>query len=53
MDHVAGVGDTLVAQLADVDQALEAVAHANEGAEVDDLGDRAIDDVVDLEIGHS
>ena len=52
MDDVARMGHALVGQLADVDQALEAVAHANEGAEVHELGDRAVDDVADLEVGH-
>ena len=52
VDDVARVGDALVAQLADVDQALEAVADADEGAEVDELRDRAVDDVADLEVGH-
>ena len=52
MDDVARVDDTLMGQLADVDQALEPVADAHECAEVDELGDRAIDDVADLEIGH-
>ena len=52
VDDVARVGDPLVGQLADVDQALEAVADAHEGAEVDELGDRAVDDVADLEVGH-
>ncbi len=45
------VGDALVRQLADVDQALEPVADADERAEVDELGDRAVDDVADLEVG--
>src|SRR3954454_19129309 len=40
-------------ELADVDQALEAVPDTNERAEVDELGDRAVDDVPDLEVGHS
>ena len=52
VDDVTRMGDALVGQLADVDQALEAVADADEGAEVDDLGDRAVDDVADLEVGH-
>ena len=52
VDDVARVGDALVRQLADVDQALEAVAHAHEGAEVDELRHRAVDDVADLEVGH-
>src|SRR3989449_1706030 len=46
------MSDALVGQLADVDQALEAVAHAHERAEVHELGDRAVDDVADLEVGH-
>ena len=50
VDHVARMGDALVGQLADVDQALEAVAHADERPEVDELGDRAVDDVADLEV---
>ena len=52
VDDVARMGDALVRQLADVDQALEAVADADERAEVDELGDRAVDDVADLEVGH-
>ena len=52
VDDVARVGDALVGQLADVDQALEPVADAHERAEVDELGDRAVDDVADLEVGH-
>ena len=51
VDDVARMGDALVGQLADVDQALEAVADADEGAEVDELRDRAVDDVADLEVG--
>ena len=51
VDDVARVGDALVGQLADVDQALEPVADADERAEVDELGDRAVDDVADLEVG--
>ena len=50
--HVARVGHALLGQLADVDEALEAVAHAHECTEVDDLGDRAVDDVADLEVRH-
>ena len=52
VDDVARVGDALMRQLADVDQALEPVAHADEGAEVDELGDGAVDDVADLEVRH-
>ena len=51
VDDVTRVGDALVGQLADVDEALEAVADAHEGAEVDELRDRAVDDVADLEVG--
>ena len=51
VDDVARMGDALMAQLADVDQALEPVADADESAEVDELGDRAVDDVADLEVG--
>src|SRR4051794_40372291 len=50
VDDIARMGDALVGQLADVDQALEPVAHADERAEVDELRDRAIDDVADLEV---
>ncbi len=50
VDDVARVGDALVGQLADVDQALEAVADAHERAEVDELRDGAVDDVADLEV---
>ena len=52
VDDIARMGDALVGQLADVDQALEAVADADERAEVDELRDRAVDDVADIEIGH-
>ena len=48
--HVTGVRDALVAQLADVDEALEALADPDEGAEVHELRDRAVDDVADLEV---
>ena len=52
VDDVARMGDPLVGQLADVDQALEPVADAHERAEVDELRDGAVDDVADLEVGH-
>ena len=52
VDDVARMGDPLLGQLADVDQALEPVADPDEGAEVDQLGHRAVDDVADLEVGH-
>jgi hypothetical protein len=52
VDDVARMGDALMGQLADVDQALEPVADADERAEVDELRDRAVDDVADLEVGH-
>src|SRR4051794_7912377 len=44
------MGHALMGQLADVDEALEALADPDEGAEVDELGDRAVDDVADLEV---
>jgi hypothetical protein len=47
-----GMGNALMGQLGDVDQAFEAVAHSHEGAEVDELGDGAVDDVANLEVGH-
>src|SRR3954453_11038323 len=49
VDDIARVGDPLVGQLADVDQAFEPVADTDERTEVDELGDRAVDDVADLE----
>ena len=52
VDDVTRMGDALVRQLADVDQAFEAVPHPDERAEVDQLGDRAVDDVADLEVRH-
>ncbi len=52
VDDIAWMGDALMRELADVDEALEAVLDADEGAEVDDLGDRAIDHVADLEVRH-
>src|SRR3954454_17205811 len=50
VDDVTRMGDSLVGQLADVDEALEVVADAHERAEVDELGDGAVDDVADLEV---
>src|SRR4029079_8623937 len=50
VDDVTRVGDALMGQLADVDEALEHVPDAHERAEVDELGDRAVDDVADLEV---
>ena len=52
VDDVTRMGDALVRQLADVDQAFEAVPYPDERAEVDQLGDRAVDDVADLEVRH-
>src|SRR5688572_13283409 len=45
------MGDPLVGQLADVDQALEALLDADEGAEVHELRHGALDDVADLVLG--
>src|SRR3954452_3967153 len=50
VDDIARVGDPLVGQLADVDQAFEPVADTDERSEVDELCDRAVDDVADLEV---
>ena len=50
VDDVGRMGDALVRELADVDEALEPVADAHERAEVDELGDRAVDDVADVEV---
>src|SRR5262245_47775976 len=49
---VTRVGYARVGQLADMDQALEPVADADEGAKVDDLRDRAVDEVADLQVSH-
>ena len=51
VDDVARMGHSLMRELADVDQTLEAVADADEGAEVDELGNGAVDDVANLEVG--
>ena len=51
MNDVARVDDSLMAQLADVDQALETVANADERTEVDELGDGPVNDIPDLEVG--
>src|SRR5262245_6656414 len=50
VDDVTRVSDALVRQLADVDEALEALPHPDERTEVHELGDRAVDDVADLEV---
>ena len=52
MYDVARVGDPLMRQLADMDEALEAVANTHERAEVHELRDRPVDDFADVEIGH-
>ncbi len=52
VDDIARMGDALVRQLADVDEPFEAILDADEGAEVDDLRDRAVDEVADLEVRH-
>src|SRR5258706_7097044 len=46
------MGDALMGQLADVDQALEAVADADERTEVDELRHGAVDHVTDVEVGN-
>ena len=52
VNDVSRVGDALVGKLADVDQALEPVTDANERAEVDELRDRAVDDVAGVEVSN-
>ena len=47
VDDIARMGHALVRELADVDEALQAVLDADEGAEVHDLRDRAIDEIAD------
>ena len=51
LDDVPWMGDALVRELADVNEALEALLDADECAEVDELGDRAFDHVADLVLG--
>ena len=50
VDDVTRMGHALVGQLADVDESLKSVADAHERAEVDELGDRAVDDVAHVEV---
>src|SRR5206468_5585171 len=50
VDDVARMRDALMRELADMDQALEAVSDTDERTEVDQLRDRAVDDVADLEV---
>ena len=45
LDHFDGVLDVVVGKLGDVDQALDAGEDFDEGAEGDDLGDRALEHV--------
>ena len=52
LNYVAGMRDALVRELADMDEALEALLDADEGAEVDELGDRPLDHVTDGVLGH-
>src|SRR5260221_3636076 len=51
LDHVARVLDALVAQLADVHQALDAGLDLHEGAEVGNLGDLALHAAADRVLG--
>ena len=51
VDDIARMGDALVGELADVDEALEAVADPHERTEVDELRDGPVDDVPDVEVG--
>src|SRR4051794_29340066 len=50
MDHLTGMGDAPMAQLADVDEALEAVADPHERTEVDELREGAVGEVADVEV---
>ena len=52
VDDIARMGDALVAQFADMDQALKPIANAHERTEVHELRDGAIDDVTNVEISH-
>ena len=45
LDHFGGVLDVVVGKLGDVDQALDPRQDFHEGAEGDDLGDRALEHV--------
>ena len=50
-DHLLGQVDVVGRHLGDVDQALDAVAHLDEGAEGDQLGDPAVDQLADAVAG--
>ena len=50
LHHVARVEDAIVGEFTDMDEPLEAVAHAHEGAEVHQLRDGALHKVADLDI---
>src|SRR5664280_727032 len=52
VDDVARMGDSLMGEFRDMDQAFEAVSNADECAEVHELGDGAVDDIANLEVGH-
>ena len=51
LDHVPRVGDALVGELADVNQALQALLDADEGAEVHELRHGPVDQVADVVLG--
>ncbi len=47
-DHLFGVLDALIAHLGDMDEALDAILDAGEGAEGGELGNRALDHLTKL-----
>ena len=50
LHHVAGMEHSIMRKLADVNEALKAVSNAYERAEVDELGDRPLNEIADLDI---
>src|SRR5690606_29016997 len=52
LDHVGGLGNALLGQLADVDQAVARAKEVHEGAKIHHLYDLATVDLADLRLGH-
>ena len=50
LHHVAGVEYSIVRELADVNETLKSVSNAYERAEVDELGDRPLNEIADLDV---
>src|ERR1700744_6335833 len=48
LDHIARLGDAVLGQLRDVDEAVLRTEEVHEGAEIDDLDDGAVIDLADL-----